>query len=517
MWMEGTSGAEEVHLVWVDRVARAAGSAWLARRDDGATGVADGRGDLSVGEAGGERVARLDVGGGADEASLGVGGEAVTAVEDLLRADEFEVSVEGVDLVGAGFEESVHAGAEAFGERGRVGVGEVAACGGVEACGEGAEAARHSGADGGGLCAVEPGGEVGDAASHAFEAEVGGGGETAGGGVEAVDAAVETLMDEDGETAMGAVGLAEEGGDLGGETHRGLGGRGAAFVGDEFGDGGVGLVADGGDDWDGAGEDGVGDGTLVEGPEVFLAAPAASDDDGVEGEACVKTADGHEGGGDLGGGAVALNTYVGEDDADSGATAADGVEDVLESGSGAACHDGDAARKGREGTLAFDGEVAQGAEFVAEAAEGEIEGADADGFEGVGEETDAAALGVELDAAGDDDLHALGEADAGFACCGGEHHAVDDGGGVLEIKVPVGAVGEIGDLPHHFDAGGEAGAEGGVDPLGELGDGEAGVGVRCGVVGRRFARGTGGGGGLGGVERESAGHEERVADSGLGR
>ena len=57
--------------------------------------------------------------------------------------------------------------------------------------------------------------------------------------------------------------------------------RGGPQVGDEIGDGEIGLVADGGDHRDAAAVDGLHHRRLVEGPQVLVAAPAAADDQDV--------------------------------------------------------------------------------------------------------------------------------------------------------------------------------------------------------------------------------------------
>ena len=58
----------------------------------------------------------------------------------------------------------------------------------------------------------------------------------------------------------------------------------AAVVGDQVGDGHVGLVADAADDRDRRFENRLGDDLLVERPKVFETAAAAADDDGVDGQ-----------------------------------------------------------------------------------------------------------------------------------------------------------------------------------------------------------------------------------------
>ena len=103
------------------------------------------------------------------------------------------------------------------------------------------------------------GGEAGEALAGAEEMEV----------VGAVDAGFE------GEDALFDAVLG------GGDELGGGGGGGGAEVGDEVGDGEVGLVADGGDDGEVGGGDGAGEGLVVEAGEVFDGAAAAGDDDQV--------------------------------------------------------------------------------------------------------------------------------------------------------------------------------------------------------------------------------------------
>src|SRR3989337_4243568 len=70
--------------------------------------------------------------------------------------------------------------------------------------------------------------------------------------------------------------------EIGAHRHGTLGGGGRrrrTEVRDEIDDGPVGLVADRGDERDGACGSGAGDALVVEAPEIFEAAPAASDDD----------------------------------------------------------------------------------------------------------------------------------------------------------------------------------------------------------------------------------------------
>ena len=117
--------------------------------------------------------------------------------------------------------------------------------------------------------------------------------------------------------------------------HRHLGGGGRrrrAAVGGEVDQRGVGLVADGGDQRDAALGGGADDDLLVEAPEVLEAAAAARDDEHVGPRHRAAGADGVEaadGGGDLGGAALALHGHRPEQHAAREALA-QAVEDVAD-------------------------------------------------------------------------------------------------------------------------------------------------------------------------------------------
>src|SRR5262249_33716504 len=83
----------------------------------------------------------------------------------------------------------------------------------------------------------------------------------------------------------------------------GGGRRRGANVGDEIGDGEVGLVADAGDHGNGASGDGAGDCFFVEGPEIFEGAATASQNQNIHDLLAVEIFDGAD---DFGGRAFAL-------------------------------------------------------------------------------------------------------------------------------------------------------------------------------------------------------------------
>ena len=95
---------------------------------------------------------------------------------------------------------------------------------------------------------------------------------------------VDAARDEQVEARAGCVELTRESFAVGRQTHRGLGWCCAAFVGDEFGDGGVSFVANGGDDGNWTLDNCAGDFAVVEAPEVFHGAAASGEENGVDGE-----------------------------------------------------------------------------------------------------------------------------------------------------------------------------------------------------------------------------------------
>ena len=142
-------------------------------------------------------------------------------------------------------------------------------------------------------------------------------------------------------------GLLQPAGVGNGELRRG-GGRGRPQVGDEVGEGDVGLVADGADDGMRAGVDGPCDGLVVEGHELFGGAAAAGDDHCVDVGLVAEDGEGLEDGGD---GAVALNAAGDQRELDEREAPPDDVLDVVPDRAGGGGDDGDAPREGGMGRL----------------------------------------------------------------------------------------------------------------------------------------------------------------------
>jgi len=373
--------------------------------------------------------------GGAPDGEVDLGGavEAIFKVMDL-RSREPAGAVEGVREAGG-----------PAGERG-AGVGDAVPGvvteegGGVAGGGLAmvAEGFGHRGLEAEGLLveallvAVDAGGEAltgageswaGESFAKLEELEAGG----------AVEAAAEV-----GEVVADAVlGFGDE---LGGG-----GGGGGAEVGDEIGDGEVGFVADGGDDGEAGGGDGAGDAFGVEGGEVFQRPSAAGEDDEIR--EFVEVDEG-ECGFDFGGGGFALNGYWDDEDVEGGVAAVGDRKEVADDGAGGRSDDGDGAGEGGEGLFAVFVEEALGFEAVAELLEGELEGACADGFEGVGDELELAALLVDGDFAADADVEAVLGAEAEEDGLAAEEDDGKLGFRVLEGKVDVagGSGAEVGDF-----------------------------------------------------------------------
>jgi hypothetical protein len=118
---------------------------------------------------------------------------------------------------------------------------------------------------------------------------------------------------------------------IGGGEFGGGGGRWCSDIGDEVGEGGIGLVADGRDDGDGAAENGADDRIFVEGPEVFGSAATTGDDEEV-GPRCgaVERDDVADRGGDGCGSGIALDKGGADDDVGARPAATEDGTDIME-------------------------------------------------------------------------------------------------------------------------------------------------------------------------------------------
>ena len=118
----------------------------------------------------------------------------------------------------------------------------------------------------------------------------------------------------------------------GGSDQLGGGGRGGGTqVGNEVGDGEVGLVADGGNDWEGRGGDGIGEEFAVERCKVFERSAATGNDDEVDFACAVEVRDSRR---DFGRRRFTLNERGIEQDVECRMAPIDDVEEVAEYSAG---------------------------------------------------------------------------------------------------------------------------------------------------------------------------------------
>ncbi len=166
-----------------------------------------------------------------------------------------------------------------------------------------------------------------------------------------------------------------------GEELSGGGGGGGVEVGCCVGDGGVGGVADAGDDGEGAGGDGAGNDLGVEAVEVFPTAAAAGDDDDVC--AVGVGAEPADAGGDFDGATWALDGGGIDEEVYGGVAATRDFDDVTEGGALQAGDYAYAVGEGWEGALVV--EEAFATETFFEGLGGGEEGAEAGLLHGFGD------------------------------------------------------------------------------------------------------------------------------------
>ncbi len=244
-------------------------------------------------------------------------------------------------------------------------------------------------------------------------------------------------------------------------------------------------MADAGHHGDARGVDRFRDALLVERPQVLQAAAAAPDDDDVnEPRVGLLLADAEavqqaEGGGDLLGGALALDADGTDPHFRRRPAPAQDLEHVAHRRPGAAGDQADAAREARQRALAARVEPAADRELLLELAEGQLQRADALGLHFLDEQLVLAAGGVDAEpAAGDDfqavaqvELHAQGEAavegdlERRFLVLEGEVNvagrragqvgdlALDPDVGVSVLQESLDRAGQLSDR-EHLDAGG---------------------------------------------------------------
>ncbi len=289
------------------------------------------------------------------------------------------------------------------------------------------------------------------------------------------------LRDAAGGVTLAAAEFVDIADEFGTDGDGGLGGGGrgrGAPVGGVVDERGVGLVADGRDGGDVALRDGADDDFLVEAPEIFDGAAAPGDDQDVgtrDGAILAEAVEAFDGGGDFGGGRLALDAdrpddYVGRE------AIGDAVEDIADDGAGGRGDDADGARQVGQLALALGSEEALGGELAAAVLEQGHEGAGAGRFDLLDDDLVFARAREGGEAARRDDLEAF----LRLELQPGEAGLPDDGveRGVLVLKGEIGVAGgvdatEAGDFAAHAHMA-ELVLDGALNRLGDLGDGELG-------------------------------------------
>ena len=331
------------------------------------------------------------------------------------------------------------------------------------------------------------GGEAGEALAGLEEAELAG---AEDGAVELVDAFFDTVLGGGDELGGGRWG-------------------GGAEVGDEVGNGEVGLVADGGDDGEGGGGDDAGEALVVEAGEILKGATTAGDDDEIDATGMlIEPADGA---GDRSGAARALHDGRVDEEVETGVAAADDVHDVADDGPGGRGDDADAVGKGGQRTLARGVEEAFGEEAGLELIEGELQSTDAAGLHSFGDELELATGFVDGEAAADEDGETVCGTEAEKAGLAAEKDDRDLGVAVFEREIDVAggcgaAVGDFAFDPEvriaKLDAMADVGNEGADCPAAAGGFGGRGGDVCRGRGGRAARRDGWFGWGFGITEEE---------------
>ncbi len=329
----------------------------------------------------------------------------------------------------------------------------------------------------GSKCRIEPVG-TGIEALARHRDQILGPRQSALGGFEIAALGFERAAHGDGEPKLELAGDLDEIGIFRHGPFGGLRGRGRARVGDEIDQRPVGLVADGGDDGNGARGHGADDDFLVEAPEIFQAAATAGDDQHVGARDFAARLNGIEaahGGRDLGGAAFALHAH-GPDEHARRKALLEAVQHVADDGAGGAGDDADDPGQVRQRLLAAFLEQAFGGEALLALLELHHEGAEAGGLERFDDDLIFRRAGERRDLADGNDLHAFLGLDLELAPGAAPDDGLDLGLVVLEGKVAVArGVGaaiarNLAAQPHVA----EAVLERAFDRVRQLGDGEFG-------------------------------------------
>jgi hypothetical protein len=430
-----------------------------------------GEDDLNFGEVGG-------LGGASEDFSVGGADEGVATLEGVVGVEGAEELAEGLaaslgclELAGGELAQTGMEGDEASAEFGEVAQrvpGAEKGGGVLQALLTGSQSLSDVGLEvGGGLIEIEA----------VFAEEAGGFlPSTVLSQAEEFAAGVFQMGESGAAQAAGRGGEGfAEGVGVGGEDFGGGTGGGGAEVGNEVADGEVDFVADGTDNWEGTGGDGVGENFFVELPEVFEAATTASEDQDIEGELLLGViVEGGEGLDHFSGGSAALDADGEEDDFGAGAASLEDVEEIAQSGTGGGGDEAEAAGEGGQGAFALGSEESGGGEFFFEGGEAGLEGALADFFDEFDDHLDLAAGFVNGDFTPGADFEAIAEFEsAQRAGISREEDAGELRGFVFEGEVVVagGLAAVVGNLAFDPDEA-EGGFEGAADAGGDFADGE---------------------------------------------
>ena len=257
------------------------------------------------------------------------------------------------------------------------------------------------------------------------------------------------------------------------EAHRGLGGRGGPEIGDELDDGGVGFVADGGDEGNGAGEGRVCDLSLIERPKILERPAAPGHEDGIDAKPRVMPVHPPDGPCDIVRGPLALHEHVDDQQGHGPAALRRGRDDIVDRRAFGGGDDGDPAGQNGQRLLAGLVEVPQLAQLPAHRPELLLQGPCPDGLQ-VGDVELGPPLGrIVAHVAGGEDFIAVLGRETELLGRGRPGDATHHRRLILEREVQVVLGGEVADLADDAEGRGDALLQGGFDELGELADGEA--------------------------------------------
>ena len=238
---------------------------------------------------------------------------------------------------------------------------------------------------------------------------------------------------------------------MGGEQFRRGRRGGCADIGDEVGDGDIGLVAHGAHHRGLAGRQSAGYGFFVEAPEVFQRTAATGQDQGVEALAVGQL----QGADDLGSGLAALHGGRNQRQFDLRCPPFEDADDVADYRASGRGDDADALGMGRQRALAFGGEEAFGGQALLEGLEGQAQGAVAGRLDAVEDQLVVAAAFEQRDLAAYLDRQAVAQGLPYPAGVLAEQRAAHLGLAILqrEIQVARGRLGQVGDLALDPDLG----------------------------------------------------------------